>query len=1371
MSKKGVAQKGFAVVAVAGLLVLTSACGGGGGPAVIAFITAALQNARFQEAYNQAIQISGATIPVNWETIAGSLPPGINFCNAQTGLSCDLTGTPTQWNATAYTFTVKVTESSNPPKTNQKQYSIKVDPAGGAVSITTAGLQDGTVGQAYNQTITAAGGLSPYQWSVVSGALPAGLQFCTGATGLNCNLTGTPTQWSATPSVFSVRIADANNPAQTADRQYSVSINPAGGTLTIATTSIPDGTVGSAYNATINASGGQGPFQWNATGGPPGLNFCQGDTGPTCTVNGTPSTQGNYTVNVSVIDSNNPAQNATRQYDVVISPQPPNMTITGTVEFDSGGAVANAQITVRDEGNTVSANGATNAGGQYSVPLLYTGAFPTRFLVKATFQGAGLPEVFGSEYSGNVNGAGTVNVNRIQLPDMTGRQLTRNGNNFASNEIPPQVAITIPNGTGIDNIFAKSFDPSANPDAFPGEFRADTGNPLKSVVFVNILARDAAGNRVEALPSPATVRVQVPTSQWGDLTDIASGNNQIDIPIYAYNYTTDEWERKADGWLEDATGTKIPETEEAAIRGGTYAGTVYAVFPADRFSWWNLDYPLPFLRALFFGLGTIMSNPTGINCGTGGFDCLETYPSPTSVQLNATPDTGETFIRWELDCAGAGANPVCNLNVFGAHFVRAIFSGPRNLRVNVIGNGSVGSVPLGIDCGPGTPNDCDQMYPYNQGVVLTPNPGPNATFTGWTDCDQPNVPLPNQCTMVMDADKNVTATFVTRFALNVDKTGTGTGTVTSNPPGINCGPDCDELYNAGTVVNLTATPDPPATFDGWAPDEPDCTDGQVTMNANKNCTAAFNLPVVQFTLTVQIAGTGSGKVTSVPAGINCGSGTPNDCAEAYNQGANVTLTPTADAGSGFTGWTGDPDCADGQVTMNANKTCAANFTLGAGEFSVTFHFRDRCDAPLAGVWAYRSEGGTPLEVLSNAQGDAVFPNTTAPYTVTWGYDDGNPTNIDGLETVRIVDPNKRAATLTIESAGPQFCPGEEGTGQGNISGSIAGWVPPEVGGVASTIDPETAAPFGPFSGNYSRTETTLPNDGTPLLFALGAAVPDLAPPPGVSRCTKFGLRRLGETIAMGQNLTGRNVTIDPCNRNVTGNYIWPPGFTDYNFNRITAGLNLDPEGSLPQYAEGPTDNSSKSLPVSYNIRMPDATKYTGITAQDRDIYGFEFLRVLDGRSDPEPFDDLFQIVRWSRSVPVGTALGDVDFLCLFFGTGPADDPNGTNPVPRPVTFNFSVCSDPRLVLTDLEIEETGADEVVWGVHLEGTALSAFTLPDLSGTTIRPSSLMGLLGNTMYRWRVTGMNFDLNAVLGGADPEETDRFMESGTDGYLFKTLP
>jgi hypothetical protein len=188
--------------------------------------------------------------------------------------------------------------------------------------------------------------------------------------------------------------------------------------------------------------------------------------------------------------------------------------------------------------------------------------------------------------------------------------------------------------------------------------------------------------------------------------------------------------------------------------------------------------------------------------------------------------------------------------------------------------------------------------------------------------------LSNDGTPVVDVDDVWLAVSALSYALNVSKTGTGSGTVTSNPAGINCGADCSESYASGTVVALTATPAGGSTFGGWSGDA-DCSDGTVTMSATRSCTATFN--TLSYALSVSKTGTGSGTVTSNPAGINCGA----DCSESYASGTVVALTATPAGGSTFGGWSGDADCSDGSVTMNASRSCTATFDTQAYALTVS----------------------------------------------------------------------------------------------------------------------------------------------------------------------------------------------------------------------------------------------------------------------------------------------------------------------------------------------------------------------------------------------------------------------------------------------------
>jgi hypothetical protein len=162
--------------------------------------------------------------------------------------------------------------------------------------------------------------------------------------------------------------------------------------------------------------------------------------------------------------------------------------------------------------------------------------------------------------------------------------------------------------------------------------------------------------------------------------------------------------------------------------------------------------------------------------------------------------------------------------------------------------------------------------------------------------------------------------------LTVSRAGTGSGTVTSSPAGINCGATCSAMFDTGTQVTLTAAAAAGSTFAGWSGGGCSGTGTcKVTLNADTTVTATFNTtPPVMHTLTVSPAGSGSGSVTSSPAGIDCGA----TCSHAYTAGTQVTLTATADSGSTFTGWSGGgcSGTSNCVVTLNSDTAVTATFT-------------------------------------------------------------------------------------------------------------------------------------------------------------------------------------------------------------------------------------------------------------------------------------------------------------------------------------------------------------------------------------------------------------------------------------------------------------
>ena len=80
----------------------------------------------------------------------------------------------------------------------------------------------------------------------------------------------------------------------------------------------------------------------------------------------------------------------------------------------------------------------------------------------------------------------------------------------------------------------------------------------------------------------------------------------------------------------------------------------------------------------------------------------------------------------------------------------------------------------------------------------------------------------------------------TGISLRVNGAGAGRGFVSSTPAGINCGGTCMAGFAPNAQVQLTTVADPGSTFAGWSGDS-DCSDGLVTLNQAKTCTATFNL--------------------------------------------------------------------------------------------------------------------------------------------------------------------------------------------------------------------------------------------------------------------------------------------------------------------------------------------------------------------------------------------------------------------------------------------------------------------------------------------------------------------------------------------------
>jgi len=217
---------------------------------------------------------------------------------------------------------------------------------------------------------------------------------------------------------------------------------------------------------------------------------------------------------------------------------------------------------------------------------------------------------------------------------------------------------------------------------------------------------------------------------------------------------------------------------------------------------------------------------------------------------------------------------------------RATRLAPLTVEVSAAaGKGTVTSNPAGIVCG----TACTQSYSVGVAVVLLAQPDPGSVFAGWSgDCTgAASSTSVTMTTPTSGTGKTCVATFnaAPPVTLTAIKAGVGSGTVTSNPAGIVCGTACTQSYSMGIAVMLLAQPDPGSVFCGLDRGlhrhgtKHLCDDHLSHVGHRQELAVATFNAAPPVTLTAAKSGTGSGTVTSSPAGIACGG---DLCAELLN---------------------------------------------------------------------------------------------------------------------------------------------------------------------------------------------------------------------------------------------------------------------------------------------------------------------------------------------------------------------------------------------------------------------------------------------------------------------------------------------------------
>ena len=221
-----------------------------------------------------------------------------------------------------------------------------------------------------------------------------------------------------------------------------------------------------------------------------------------------------------------------------------------------------------------------------------------------------------------------------------------------------------------------------------------------------------------------------------------------------------------------------------------------------------------------------------------------------------------------------------------------VIDGATNSITHVTDPNAIGPITVALD--PAT----NKIYVTNEGsfVFSGNNPGSITVIDGATNSAttviDPNAsapahlavdPVTSMVYVANVASGNVTVISEGIFALSLIISGNGSGTVTSNPVGVNCPTSCSGNFAPGTTVTLTAAANPTSNFTGWSGACSGADTCNVTLNATASATATFtlqdfSLAPVSTTLTAQRGGQVTDAIAIAPQNGSFASAIQLSCA-------------------------------------------------------------------------------------------------------------------------------------------------------------------------------------------------------------------------------------------------------------------------------------------------------------------------------------------------------------------------------------------------------------------------------------------------------------------------------------------------------------
>ncbi len=395
--------------------------------------------------------------------------------------------------------------------------------------------------------------------------------------------------------------------------------------------------------------------------------------------------------------------------------------------------------------------------------------------------------------------------------------------------------------------------------------------------------------------------------------------------------------------------------------------------------------------------GADQSGHVGVNLS------LVVPPGQASQAPRSAPARLLAFLeRWWPGAAPAGAQSVSEITTIQVQITAPDLPGPRSTSVTVDNPTSGQVIPVTMQA----PVGSNRTF-----SVSALNAAGRRIFAG--SATGVTLAAGSPVTLEIVLAPTVTVTVETR--------GSGTGTVSSSPPGIECGSVCSAQFEAGREIALTATAATGSAFGGWSGDCSGTADCR--LNGNGTVAATFNVAVSTERLTIVKDGSGTGTVTSNPSGIACG----GTCSAEFPTGDNVTLVAAPTGGSTFTGWSGGGCSGTGGcvVTMTGAVTVRASFAAppdfatltvtkagaGGGAISSAPSGIDGC----TGTCSAGFVSGSQVTLTATPSGGATF----AGWSGACGGTGGCVVTMNGAQSVTATfdPPPVTTATLALVKTG------------------------------------------------------------------------------------------------------------------------------------------------------------------------------------------------------------------------------------------------------------------------------------------------------------------------------------------------------------------